>query len=308
MIDEVQFNLLNSSKIKTTITEGQTNIEGNEYDHQLQNVTMVSDDDQLIKNTITDYVEKATHIDENKNQFEAQTFSNEEDDYEVENAFQLKISTESQSSYDMPVSMDSSSNSEHFERKSDLKISEDKNTKSKHQHKDIRIGFEDRKGEENNSKLMITSKYIENVDHDFKSDAKYILKENQLNDVEEDGGQRQVDTTGDGNQNIMSNITYLPVKKKGRKSPILYPVCKICGYKRSYKDYVIDHIKVKHMNIKVEQICAKCDYTTNQKDNLRHHKRSHEATNYCDFCDHSASNTANLRKHIISMHEEKKHS
>ena len=52
--DEVIESTNNSSKIENIITEGQTNIEGN--DQPLQNDTMVHDDDQLQNGITKDYV------------------------------------------------------------------------------------------------------------------------------------------------------------------------------------------------------------------------------------------------------------
>ena len=63
--DEVNQNLKNSSQIKTRITVGKTNNEGDENAQKLQSVTLVSDDSQL-QNIITDdYVNIAKEINEN---------------------------------------------------------------------------------------------------------------------------------------------------------------------------------------------------------------------------------------------------
>ena len=80
----------------------------------------------------------------------------------------------------------------------------------------------------------------------------------------------------------------------------------MCGYKRKMRNIVTDHIKFKHLNMKIEYDCGKCDFITNNRDALWFHNRRNHAgksKKNCELCEYSTSDLRNLSQHIQSVHE-----
>ena len=65
--------------------------------------------------------------------------------------------------------------------------------------------------------------------------------------------------------------------------------CEVCGKSFTQSQHLLTHkkrIHNFHRNNKDMFRCSKCDYTTNQKDNLKYHEISHSELMYpCEICE-----------------------